>query len=53
MGREMEAILDGVIARTPRVIAEVEAELPSDFPHHVAGPVLHGLELAAGQLAGG
>lgn len=52
-GRDMEAVLDAVIARTPRVIAEVGAELPSDFPEPVAGPVLHGLELAARQLAGG
>ena len=51
-GRDIEAILDAVIARTPRVIAEVGAELPSDFPEPVAGPVLHGLELAARQLAG-
>jgi serine/threonine-protein kinase HipA len=52
-GRDMEAILDEVIARAPRVIAEVETELPSGFPEPVAGPVLRGLELAARQLAGG
>lgn len=52
-GREMEAILDEVIARTPRVIAEVKARLPPGFPGHVGDPVLHGLERAAGQLAGG
>jgi serine/threonine-protein kinase HipA len=50
-GRGMEAILAGVTARTPRVIAEVKAGLPSNFPDHVAGPVLHGLELAAEELA--
>jgi serine/threonine-protein kinase HipA len=49
---EMEAILEEVIARTPRVIAEVEAELPSAFPAHVGDPVLHGLAQAARQLAG-
>lgn len=51
--REMEAIIDDVIARTPRVIAEVAAELTPDFPEHVAGPVLRGLELAASQLVDG
>lgn len=51
-GREMEAILDELIARTPQVIAEVAAGLPADFPQHVGGPVLHGLEQAARQLAG-
>ena len=52
-GREMEAILDAVIARTPRVIAEVEAGLPPGFPQHVGRPVLQGLNRAATQLAGG
>lgn len=52
-GREMEAILDDLVARTPSVIAEVEAGLPTGFPEHVASPVLHGLERAARQLAGG
>ncbi|TWI13576.1 autotransporter domain-containing protein [Aerolutibacter ruishenii] len=42
-GHGMETILDGLIARTPGVIADVEANLPKDFPEQVAGPVLRGL----------
>jgi serine/threonine-protein kinase HipA len=51
-GRDFEAILDDLIARTPGVVAEVEAGLPTGFPAAVAGPVLQGLGQAAGQLAG-
>lgn len=51
-GRDMEAIVDDVIARTPRVIADVEAGLPRGFPEHVARTVLRGLERAASQLGG-
>ncbi len=52
-GRDMEAIVEDVIERTPRVIADVEAGLPPGFPEHVAGSVLRGLERAASQLGGG
>jgi len=48
----METILDDLIARTPGVIAEIEASVPKGFPEHLAGPMLRGLEHAAGQLAG-
>lgn len=51
-GREMEAIIDSLIGRTPGVIAEIGASLPAGFPEHVASPVLRGLERAARQLAG-
>ncbi|HEY9146390.1 MAG TPA: HipA domain-containing protein, partial [Thiobacillus sp.] len=52
-GRDIEAILDDLIDRTPGVLAEIEAGLPKGFPDPVAGPVLQGLERAARQLAGG
>jgi serine/threonine-protein kinase HipA len=52
-GRDIDAILDHLIARTPRVVAEVESCLPKDFPDPVAGPVLRGLARAATQLADG
>jgi serine/threonine-protein kinase HipA len=52
-GRAIDAILDDVIARTPRVVAEVGAALPAGFPDSVADPVLRGLERAATQLAAG
>ena len=49
-GREMEVILEDLIARTPRVVADLEAGLPAGFPEHVAGPVLRGLQQGANQL---
>ena len=52
-GREMEVILDDLIARTPRVVADLEAGLPADFPEHVANSVLRGLQQAASQLGQG
>lgn len=51
-GQTMETILDDWIARTPRLLAEVESSLPAGFPEQVAAPVLRGLERAASQLAG-
>jgi serine/threonine-protein kinase HipA len=52
-GWEMEAILEGLITRTPKVVADIEAGMPAGFPEHVAGPVLRGLQQAANQLARG
>lgn len=52
-GREITALIDDIIERTPRVIAEVEAGLPAGFPEHVGRSVLGGLEFAAKQLSGG
>jgi serine/threonine-protein kinase HipA len=51
-GRDMEAIVEDIIERTPRVIADVTAALPPSFPEHVASSVLRGLERAASQLGG-
>lgn len=51
-GQTIEAILDDWIARTPRLLAEVESTLPAGFPEQVAAPVLRGLERAASQLSG-
>lgn len=50
-GRQMDVVIDGIVARTPGVIAETLAALPRDFPEHVASPILLGLERAARQLA--
>jgi serine/threonine-protein kinase HipA len=52
IGREGEAIIDELIARTPGVVARVSAELPRGFPESVAGPILDGLTGAARRLAG-
>lgn len=49
-GHGMEKILDELIARTPDVVARIEASLPKGFPAEVADPVLRGLERAAKQL---
>ena len=51
MGRGMDTIIDGLIARTPDVVADIEAGLPTGFPDQVADRVLRGLERAARQLA--
>lgn len=51
-GQTMETILDDWIARTPRLVAEVESSLPAGFPEQIAALVLRGLERAASQLAG-
>ena len=50
MGRGMDTIIDGLIARTPDVVADIEAGLPTGFPDQVADRVLRGLERAARQL---
>lgn len=47
-----EPIIEEVLARTPAVIAEVQAELPQDFSPHVADAILGGLEQAARALGG-
>jgi serine/threonine-protein kinase HipA len=47
---DVQPILDALIAQTPIVIAEVQAQLPADFPHTVAEPVFTGLQTSASQL---
>lgn len=49
-GQGMETILEKLIARTPDVVAQIEASLPKGFPEEIADPVLRGLEHAAKQL---
>jgi len=51
-GRPVAGVLDDLIARTPEVIREVSAQLPSDFPEHVAEPIFTGLQAAARKLEG-
>lgn len=51
-GREVQFILDDLIARTPGVVAAVRAKLPADFPEQVADGILDGLRDAANKLAG-
>lgn len=43
-GNLME-LVDDVVARTPAVIEQVQSELPSSFPSHLATQVLEGLDL--------
>jgi serine/threonine-protein kinase HipA len=47
---DVQPILDALIAQTPIVIAEVQAQLPAHFPHTVAEPVFTGLQTSASQL---
>ncbi|MFA5598935.1 MAG: HipA domain-containing protein, partial [Pusillimonas sp.] len=51
-GRGTEAVLDGIVAKTPEVVQAVRTLLPEGFPEHVANSVLTGLQLAADKLAG-
>lgn len=51
-GQDAEAIIEQLIERTPRVIAEVQAQLPEDFSPQVAERVLGGLKTAVETLAG-
>jgi serine/threonine-protein kinase HipA len=50
-GRQVEALIDDIIARTPSVIDAVRAQLPPDFPETVADSILPGLQAAACKLA--
>lgn len=49
-GRQVQFILDDLIARTPGVVAAVRAKLPADFPEQVADSILGGLQDAADRL---
>jgi serine/threonine-protein kinase HipA len=50
LGQDMEAIIEDTPAKTPQVIAQVEARLPGDFPADVFESVKQGLQEAAGRL---
>ena len=47
----MTGLIDEVIDRTPEVVANVSAQLPSDFPPAVAETILGGVKSAAAKLA--
>jgi serine/threonine-protein kinase HipA len=49
-GENAEALLDELIARTPDVVAQVQAELPVGFSQRVADKVLGGLLASARSL---
>ncbi|MDR2014976.1 MAG: type II toxin-antitoxin system HipA family toxin [Azoarcus sp.] len=49
-GPTAEPIIEELLARTPAVIAEVQADLPQDFSPRVADSILGGLEQAAKAL---
>lgn len=51
-GPNAEPIIENILARTPAVIAEVEAELPAGFSAPVAESILGGLRQAANTLEG-
>lgn len=51
-GRQVQFILDDLIARTPGVVDAVRAKLPADFPELIADSILGGLQNAAKKLTG-
>jgi len=50
LGGEIDAIIEGILVATPKVISEVNAMLPSGFPQLVADTVFAGLETSAGEI---
>jgi serine/threonine-protein kinase HipA len=51
LGDLVETIIPDLIERTPRVVQTVRAELPADFPEHIAESIVTGMEHAASRLA--
>ncbi|MBN8748744.1 MAG: hypothetical protein J0I65_14680 [Variovorax sp.] len=49
LGANAEALIEGIVAATPDVIAGVQRELPSGFSQKVPDSVLGGLEHTAAQ----
>ncbi|MEW6566383.1 MAG: hypothetical protein AB1404_12875 [Spirochaetota bacterium] len=41
---QIDSILNDFVQKTPRIIVEVSASLPSGFPGSIAEPILGGLE---------
>jgi serine/threonine-protein kinase HipA len=50
LGRDMDAIIDDVVERTPHVIDTVAAKLPRGFPAQVFDTITKGLRRAADEL---
>jgi serine/threonine-protein kinase HipA len=50
-GQPAQAVIDDLLARTPEVLAQVRAQLPSGFPAEVADSIFTGVEEAATRLA--
>jgi serine/threonine-protein kinase HipA len=50
LGRDMEPILAGIVAKTPDVIEQVGAKLPGGFPAGLFDAVTKGLQKAAKQM---
>jgi serine/threonine-protein kinase HipA len=51
LGPDMEDIINDIVARAPRVVEEVRARLPADFPESLFTSITQGLQAAADQLA--
>ncbi len=51
LGDLVETIIPDLIERTPSVVQMVRAELPADFPEHIAESIFTGMEHAAWRLA--
>lgn len=50
-GNDAESLMQGLIEKTPQVIAQVNSELPRGFPAQVADTILAQMEKAAQRLA--
>lgn len=50
-GPTAEPLIEGILARVPGAVAEVESRLPPGFPQRVADTVLAGLRASAARLA--
>jgi serine/threonine-protein kinase HipA len=50
MATQFDPLINEIVENTPRVIAEIEAGLPDNFPASVAAPVLKGLSASSKRL---
>lgn len=49
--RDVDFVIDSLVARVPEVVAEVRAQLPERFPMRMANSVFKGLQAAGQRLA--
>lgn len=49
-GRQVQFLIDEMVAQTPQVVSAVRAKLPGHFPAQLADSVLDGLQDAASKL---